>query len=181
MLRKERAREMEREIREFIAFLHNTKRTSYNTEVSYQRDLKKIAVFLQERGISSFTEVRERDLEEYMRYMERENFASSTISRSVASIRALFHFTVALDADGRGLAAAGGIGLDGLDRAGDRGVDGRAVASLLAGDQLAHGDMVADLNDGLGRLAGVHVHRQQHLFGDCHAHGRHAGRAFVMG
>ena len=83
---------MEREIREFIAFLHNTKRTSYNTEVSYQRDLKKIAVFLQERGISSFTEVRERDLEEYMRYMERENFASSTISRSVASIRALFHF-----------------------------------------------------------------------------------------
>ena len=74
-------------------------------------------------------------------------------------IGALFHFAVALDADGRGLAAADGIGLDGFDGAGDRGVDGRAVASLLAGDQLADGHVVADLNDGLGRLAGVHVHR----------------------
>ena len=96
-------------------------------------------------------------------------------------IGALFHFAVALDADGRGLAATDGIGLDGFDGAGDRGVDGRAVASLLAGDQLADGHVVADLNDGLGRLAGVHIHRQQHLFGHCHAHGRHAGRAFVMG
>ena len=60
-------------------------------------------------------------------------------------------------------------------------MDGRAVAALLAGDQLADGHVVADLNDRLGRLAGVHVHRQQHLFGHCHAHGRHAGRAFVMG
>ena len=83
---------MEREIREFIAYLHNMKRTSYNTEVSYQRDLKKMAVFLNDRGIKEAAEVREIDLEAYLDYMERENFASSTISRSVASIRALFQF-----------------------------------------------------------------------------------------
>ena len=39
---------MEREIREFVAFMHNTKRTSYNTEVSYQRDLRKVSAFLKE-------------------------------------------------------------------------------------------------------------------------------------
>ncbi|MDO4274422.1 MAG: site-specific tyrosine recombinase XerD [Eubacteriales bacterium] len=83
---------MERDIREFIAYLHNTKKTSNNTEVSYQRDLKKMAAFLSDRGIRDTKDVRELDLESYLNYMERENFASSTISRSVASIRALFQF-----------------------------------------------------------------------------------------
>ena len=83
---------MEREIREFIAFMHNTRRTSYNTEVSYQRDLKKVSAFLKERGIEEFAKADEQDLQDYMRYMERENFASSTISRSIASLRALYHF-----------------------------------------------------------------------------------------
>lgn len=83
---------MERDIREFITYLHNTKKTSHNTEVSYQRDLKKMSVFLSDRGISEAAEVRELDLEGYLNYMEREKFASSTISRSVASIRAMFQY-----------------------------------------------------------------------------------------
>lgn len=68
------------------------KKTSHNTEVSYQRDLKKMSVFLSDRGISEAAEVRELDLEGYLNYMEREKFASSTISRSVASIRAMFQY-----------------------------------------------------------------------------------------
>lgn len=39
---------MDIEIREFITYLHNTKKTSANTEISYQRDLK-MAEFLKER------------------------------------------------------------------------------------------------------------------------------------
>jgi len=81
---------MEQEIREFIDYLHNTKKTSQNTEVSYQRDLNKMAVYLETKGITSVAEVREFDLMGYMDYMEKENFASSTISRSVASMRAFF-------------------------------------------------------------------------------------------
>ena len=83
---------MEREIREFIAFMHNTKRTSYNTEVSYQRDLKKASAFLKERGIDEFAKASGEDLEAYMKYMDEMNFASSTISRSIASLRALYQF-----------------------------------------------------------------------------------------
>ena len=83
---------MERVIREFISYLHNTKKTSANTEVSYQRDLKKLVSYLHERGIYEITEVSELDLQGYIRELERENFASSTISRSVASIRALFQY-----------------------------------------------------------------------------------------
>ena len=53
---------MEQEIREFIEYLHNTKKTSQNTEVSYQRDLNKMAAYLEDRGITAVTEVREFDL-----------------------------------------------------------------------------------------------------------------------
>ena len=81
---------MEQEIREFIDYLHNTKKTSRNTEVSYQRDLNKMAAYLEMKGITAAAEVREFDLMGYMDYMEKESFASSTISRSVASMRAFF-------------------------------------------------------------------------------------------
>ena len=83
---------MERVIREFISYLHNTKRTTTNTEVSYQRDLKKLVSYLHSKGIQEITEVSELDLQGYIHELERENFASSTISRSVASIRALFQY-----------------------------------------------------------------------------------------
>ena len=86
---------MEQEIREFIDYLHNTKKTSQNTEVSYQRDLTKMAAY-QKKGIAAVEEVREFDLMGYMDYMEKENFASSTISRSVASMRAFFQHMFAL-------------------------------------------------------------------------------------
>ena len=69
---------MEQEIREFIEYLHNTKKTSQNTEVSYQRDLNKMAAYLEMKGIMKAEDVREFDLMGYMDYMEKENFASST-------------------------------------------------------------------------------------------------------
>lgn len=83
---------MEREIQDFIAYMHNTKHTSANTEVSYQRDLKKMCTFLAERGIKGVGEVRALELEGYISFMEREKFASSSISRSVASIHAFFRY-----------------------------------------------------------------------------------------
>ena len=83
---------MDIEIREFITYLHNTKKTSANTEISYQRDLKKMAEFLKERGIRNYKDVKELELEGYISYMEREKFASSSISRSVASMRAFFQY-----------------------------------------------------------------------------------------
>ncbi len=34
-------------IQDYISYLHNVKRTSHNTEISYERDLKKAADILQ--------------------------------------------------------------------------------------------------------------------------------------
>lgn len=83
---------MESVIREFISYLHNIKGTSGNTEVSYQRDLKKMAVYLAGMNITQVTEVSASVLDGYLMYLKGEKFASSTISRSVAAIRAFFQY-----------------------------------------------------------------------------------------
>lgn len=83
---------MERVIEEFIVYIHNTKKSSNNTEVSYRRDLRKAIQYFQNRGIWDIADVTELDLEGYMMDMEMKKFASSTISRSVASIHALFQY-----------------------------------------------------------------------------------------
>ena len=42
---------MEKEIQQFISYLHNVKKTSNNTELSYKRDLEKVLRFLNDEGI----------------------------------------------------------------------------------------------------------------------------------
>lgn len=84
---------METAIQEFISYLHNTKKTSGNTEVSYERDLKKMAQYLaKEQQVETVVQVTETNLNSYMLYLERSHFAASTVSRSVASMRAFFQY-----------------------------------------------------------------------------------------
>lgn len=81
-------------IQEFIQYLHSVKKMSHNTEISYERDLKKMAAWLKEQGIDSVKQVTSTSLNSYMLYLERENLAASTVSRSVAALRAFFQYQV---------------------------------------------------------------------------------------
>lgn len=83
---------MKCEIQEFISYLHNTKGTSHNTEVSYERDLRKLEQFLEGRRIFQIGQVTPTILNTYLMELEQNHFAPSSISRSVASIRAFFHY-----------------------------------------------------------------------------------------
>ena len=83
---------MEREVQEYISYLHNVKHTSNNTEMSYKRDLLKVCHFMQERGINSATAVKEQDLKAYIHVLEEQKLAAATVSRNIASIKAFFLF-----------------------------------------------------------------------------------------
>ena len=84
---------MDKAILAFINYIHRTRGASENTEVSYRRDLTKLAEYLsQEAGIDSWEKVTQADLNSYMLYMERNNYASSSVCRSVASMRAFFRY-----------------------------------------------------------------------------------------
>ena len=84
---------METEIKIFISYLHNIKRMSGNTVVSYERDLKKMLQYFQEaHQITRVQDITETSLNSYMLYLEKNHFAASTVSRSVASMRAFFQY-----------------------------------------------------------------------------------------
>ncbi len=84
---------MEQEITGFITYLHNVKKTSNNTEMSYRRDLNKLQTFMAEQGVDQMTSVTTTNLNSYILYLEKNGFAAATISRNIASIKAFFHYS----------------------------------------------------------------------------------------
>lgn len=78
----------------FILYLHNMKKTSENTEMSYRRDLYKVQVFMENRGIGDVNDITKDDLNAYVESMEAQKFAAATISRNIASLKAFFHYLV---------------------------------------------------------------------------------------
>ena len=77
---------MQETIQSFTDYLQTEKKASKNTEVSYQRDLRKLAVFLKEHGIEKPEQMNATVLNSYLVYLEREHFSPATISRSIAAI-----------------------------------------------------------------------------------------------
>lgn len=84
--------EMVAEIHDFIIYLREIKKTSKNTEVSYQRDLMQLASFLEQQGIVEVDKVTKTSLNSYILHMEKEGKATTTISRCLASMKAFFHY-----------------------------------------------------------------------------------------
>ena len=83
---------MESEINAFIVYLHNIKKTSGNTEMSYRRDLVKVKKYMEEQGISDVKKITSTNLNSYILYLEKNKFSAATISRNIASLKAFYHY-----------------------------------------------------------------------------------------
>jgi len=83
---------MVQDIQDFIQYLHKEKQTSANTEVSYERDLRKMREFLSAQGIDEAEKVTATHLNAYVMYLEKQGRKPATISRSIASMKAFFHY-----------------------------------------------------------------------------------------
>ena len=81
-------------IQDYIQYLHNVKRTSRNTEVSYERDLKKAEVYFKEHEITEVSQITATNLNSYMLYLEREKLSPATVSRNIAALRSFFQYLV---------------------------------------------------------------------------------------
>ena len=60
---------MQETIQSFTDYLQTEKKASKNTEVSYQRDLRKLAVFLKEHGIEKPEQMNATVLNSYLLYL----------------------------------------------------------------------------------------------------------------
>lgn len=84
--------DMEQDILNFIQYLHQEKKTSKNTEISYERDLRKMSQYLSSQGIHTVGEITATSLNSYVLYLEKEGMKPATISRGIASMKAFFHY-----------------------------------------------------------------------------------------
>lgn len=83
---------MTKDIQSFIEYMRDVKQISKNTELSYERDLRKLSVYLQSQGITDVSDVTATSLNSYILYLEKEGRKPSTISRSIASMKAFFNY-----------------------------------------------------------------------------------------
>ena len=86
----ERGKGMREEIQTFINYMEEEKHASKNTTLSYQRDLLKMADYLEENGITDCGKVTKTALNSYILFLEKEGKAASTVSRALASTRSFF-------------------------------------------------------------------------------------------
>ena len=83
---------MEKTLDGFITYLHNVKKKSENTVLSYNRDLTKFIKYLRTNKITSLDKVEEKDLEKYIKELNDNGFKSATVSRNIASLKAFLHY-----------------------------------------------------------------------------------------
>ena len=83
---------MKQTVEAFILYLHNVKKTAENTTMSYRRDLWKWTDFMGTMCITDMQQINEEHLKSYVQYLENRQFRAATISRNIASIKALYHY-----------------------------------------------------------------------------------------
>ena len=84
--------EFQQDMKQFVSYMEEEKNASNSTVVSYQRDLKKLFLYLDEKGIRRIGDITSTNLNSYILQMEKQGFSMSSVSRSVASMRAFFHY-----------------------------------------------------------------------------------------
>ncbi|MEY8392510.1 site-specific tyrosine recombinase XerD [Lachnospiraceae bacterium 45-W7] len=83
---------MTEEIRKFIQYMKEVRKTSENTAVSYERDLKKMDRYFVDQGVRDIGQITVTGLSSYILFLEKQGRKPATISRNVASLKAFFQY-----------------------------------------------------------------------------------------
>ena len=82
---------MEKQLKLYYEFLENEKKLSDNTLQSYKRDLKQFKNYLDENG-KNYNKIEEKEIKDYIEYLQSVGKKPSTISRCIASIRSFYQY-----------------------------------------------------------------------------------------
>ena len=88
---------MEEIIKQFLKQLNKQKSISKNTEESYRRDLTKMFEYMKVSSKTALAKVRQKDIEKYIKHLNKLGRKPATISRTIASAKAFFAYLVSTD------------------------------------------------------------------------------------
>ncbi|MBR4173544.1 MAG: tyrosine recombinase XerD [Clostridia bacterium] len=78
----------------FVLYRASARENSYNTIVSYRRDIAKYLDYLKENGIKSPAKADKMTVVTYLLQLQKSGKAASTVSRSLAAIRAFYAYLI---------------------------------------------------------------------------------------
>lgn len=82
---------MEKQIKNFLGFLENEKKVAKNTLQSYERDILQFCKYLDENKLN-YSKIDQKDVKEYLNHLQEIGKKTSSISRSLASIRSFYQY-----------------------------------------------------------------------------------------
>ena len=83
---------MEQCVADFTVYLREVKKSSENTVLSYQRDLRSFCRFLKENGVFDIVQVNRTNVMAYVYELQKQHKAGATVSRNIASIRSFYQY-----------------------------------------------------------------------------------------
>ncbi|SFD01176.1 tyrosine-type recombinase/integrase [Butyrivibrio sp. YAB3001] len=85
---------MEKLIDEFEIYLSEVKKTSYNTLMSYKRDLQKMIKYMENCGVAQISGITEDKLFGYVGSLSEQHFAAASMIRHITTIKSFFRYLV---------------------------------------------------------------------------------------
>ena len=86
-------------IDKFVFFMDNTSHKSKNTVMSYKRDVSKYLEYLSQIGVPDIKKTTKSTVKDYLKKLSEAGKANSTVSRTIASLRAFYMFIIENGAD----------------------------------------------------------------------------------
>ena len=84
---------MEKQIKNFLEFLKIEKKMSINTLQSYERDVLQFDKYLNQNKLN-YSKIKQEEIKEYLSHLQEIGKKTSSISRSLASIRSFYQYEV---------------------------------------------------------------------------------------
>ena len=82
------------EINEFINYLSFEKKYSNHTIRAYKKDLNDFLIFLNQGSIKLFSDIKKKNIHQYLYFLSVKKYNSRPVSRKLAAIKSLFNFLI---------------------------------------------------------------------------------------
>lgn len=80
------------QLQDFYLYIASEKGLSLNTQKAYQSDVQKLFLFLEQKKMSSFNEVSQTHLIDFVQHLSDQKFSTASISRMLMTLKVFFKF-----------------------------------------------------------------------------------------
>lgn len=86
--------ELKQEIDLFLQYLAQEKRLSVHTVTNYRRDLSQLSLFCEQQKLTSWSEIKSKNIRQFISQLHRQGLAGRSIQRALSAVRSFYRFLI---------------------------------------------------------------------------------------